>query len=133
MGIIQNALNQAITTIGVAARLSPEYEAKTAEYKEKQSFKKFEALASSELGNENYQEEKIERLDKIASIRPTQKNISAAIKAGEELGAEKAAIFIKQKQANQKADQIQEAQKQQKERYDAFVKVLQKEDYTNNG
>lgn len=123
MGIIQNALNQAMTTIGVAARLSPEYEAKTAEYKEKQGFKTFEALASSELGNENYQEEKAERLDKIASIRPTQKNISAAIKAGEELGAERAAIF-KQKQANQKADQIQEAQKQQKERYETFVKVF---------
>ena len=130
MGIIQQALNQAMTTIGVAARLSPEYEAKIVEAAQKQSFKRFEALAEADHGGEEYQEEKVKRLEEIAKTRATKKNIEALNRAEKKLADEKKSVFEakqkrqKQEEANRRAAQAQEEQKQQKERYDAFVNVF---------
>lgn len=123
MGIIQNAINQTIGTVGVAARLAPGYEARQAEQGLKNKLKTFEKKAGSELGAEDYLEEKTEMLETIAEIRPTKKNINAALQSGEALGKERANIR-RIAEANKKAAAAQEEKRLQAEKSKAFWSVF---------
>lgn len=116
MGIIQNAINQTIGTVGVAARLSPEYEQKQKEYEKKQSLKSLNKQAKTEMGaGETYLEDKTDLLEDIARIRPTNKNINAYMKSLDELNEEQRRVY-----ANKKAAAAQEEKRAQIEQSKAF-------------
>ena len=116
MGILQNAVNQIFGTAAIATKLSPEFETKQKEFKAKQDLKSFEVISASELGSEDYLENKVEKLENIAKINPTEQNITATMGAIDELNREKQAVFEAAKEQKQKAEQ--------KQRYEAFVKMF---------
>lgn len=98
MGIIQNAMNQMLSTVGIAARLTPGYETKQELYKEKNKekalnkqmelFEEGKAISpvdDMDEGTEsfkyitNLQKGLAETSKRQAYLKPTEKNIENAL------------------------------------------------------
>ena len=116
MGIIQQAINQTLGTVGIAARLAPGAEMKQQEYKAKKELNLLEKQASTEMGAEDYLEKKVDTLESIAKINPSEKNVNAFITGLDELSKEKQASY----EANKRAAELQEQKRLQKEQHEKF-------------
>lgn len=151
MGIIQNALNQTINTVGIAARLSPGYETKQELYKTKKEMSGYKKLAKTieaKQGPVTQAEANIATnlgtsielaSAKRLALDPTEKNLAAYeqnVKAAEEQkkAYEKALgpivtpadpDEILQEQAMLKAAQQQENKKTQKRNFKDYLGKLE--------
>lgn len=123
MGILQNAVNQMLGTVGIAARLSPNYEAKQKEYEAKKELGLFERQAESEMGVEDYESQKAEKLERIAKINPSQKNVDEYMEQLN-VAAEEKSTGARAAEARKKVAEEQEAKRAQEERYKAFVDMF---------
>lgn len=131
MGIIQQAINQAAGTIGVAARLSPTLEEnRQVKELEKQYTKLGKIQEESDFSEATVKEITGEQGDiakAIAKIKPTEENVkryqvereSLESMKPENIAAKEA--FVRQQKANQKAADIQTGQQQQKQNFLDFI------------
>jgi hypothetical protein len=127
MGIIQQAINQTLGTAAIAAKLDPKMETRQQEYKVKQQLGLLEKQASTEMGVEDYLEKKVDTLEDIARINPSEKNVNAFMTGVEELGKERQAMYKANKkieEANQRAAKIQEEKRLQKEEHEKFLQYF---------
>ena len=134
MGIIQNAINQTLGTAGIAARLSPHLEKRQELRKLKKESKALESLQEgtdyAEATVETITKEQRDVAKNIAKLDPTKENVKAYVDYAESLEAmqpENMAAeqeLVRQKQANKKAADRQEAganQIKNFENYTAFI------------
>lgn len=154
MGAIQNVINQGITTLGVAARLSPQYETKQSLHKLKKEEQALDIEQSliPEVTPEEFEagktvdaqrtQEILERKADIAAerakLKPTQETVSAARLAASGAGKGPLAVIgadpdeiaqeqyeAKQQEAMQKVAAKQTAQQSQKDKFMNWVKNLE--------
>lgn len=155
MGIIQNALNQTIGTIGIAARLSPGYETRQEIYKTQQAKNRLieenKKLASEQpdVGNRIQASENLgipgkiseanKKLAELGAVSPSvaaesvrQANINTQVAKGLAENKLKIVPFSKedllkqkQKQAMAKSDSVQVNKKGQKRKFKNYVGRLQ--------
>ena len=137
MGVIQNAINQMLGTVGIAARLSPEYETKQELYKlgkEKQVLNK-QSEAAKLVGKDatdpdllrnigDIKKREMELSKKKFQLDPTEENFQATVQKQKSYRSfnKYEELMMRQQEAMQKVANKQDAKQKQKRNFMSYLK-----------